>query len=96
MCSLFCFIMSASDKKKEFRELLNNQYEWPADYLFKFIVNNEFKEELIDLFKPHRVIEKPSSKGTYISITARVSMQSAEEVMALYEKASKIETVISL
>ena len=88
--------MSLSNEKKDFGELLDSQYNWPAEYLFKFIVNTEFKEKLIELFQPHKVIEKPSSKGTYVSITARVLMRNAKEVMDLYEKASKIETVISL
>ena len=96
MCSLFLFYMSTANEKRDFGELLDSQYNWPADYLFKFIVNTEFKQQLIKLFEPHKVIEKPSSQGKYVSITARVLMNSAQEVMDLYEKASKIETVISL
>ena len=85
---------TASDK--EFKELLDNEYSWPAEYLFKFIVNKEYKEELVNLFDGHKVIEKLSSKGKYISISGRVLMHSAEEIMAVYEKAAKIKTVISL
>lgn len=84
----------SSDKK--FKELLDNQYSWPTDYLFKFIVTPPHKNELLMLFGTHKVIEKPSSTGKYISITARVLMHNAEEVMNLYEKAAKIKTVISL
>jgi uncharacterized protein len=87
--------MSGS-KEKDFKELLNNQYNWPADYLFKFIVNKDHKEELLGLFEGHKVIEKPSSKGKYISISGRILMHNAEEVMGIYSKASKIKTVISL
>lgn len=83
-------------KEKNFKELLNNEYNWPADYLFKFIVNKEYKDELMITMGGHRVIEKPSSKGRYVSITTRILMHNAEEVMELYEKASKIKTVISL
>lgn len=88
--------MSVPQEKKDFKELLDNQYNWPAEYLFKFIVNQEFKDQLIQIFEPHKVIEKPSSKGTYISITARVLMHNAKEVIDFYGKAAKIETVISL
>jgi len=80
----------------EFKELLDKEYTWPADYLFKFIVNKENKQELLALFGSHKVIEKPSSKGKYISISARVLMHNANEVMDMYEKASNIKTVISL
>ena len=86
----------SDSKEKDFKELLDNQYTWPADYLFKFIVTNEYKKELTAVFKGHKVIEKPSSKGKYISVTGRMMMHSADEVMATYEEAAKIETVISL
>ncbi len=84
------------NKEQEFKDLLNNQYNWPADYLFKFIVTQPHKTELIALFGGHKVIEKPSSKGKYISITARVLMHNAEEVMEVYKKAARIKTVIAL
>jgi hypothetical protein len=86
----------STSSSPDFKELLNNQYNWPADYLFKFIVNIEHKQELLQLFSPHKVIEKLSSKGTYASITAQVFVHNADEVMDLYKKASKIQTVISL
>ena len=86
----------STSSNKDFKALLDKEYVWPADYLFKFIVNKEHKQELVGLFGRHKVIEKPSSKGTYISISARVLMHSANEVMTMYEKAANIKTVISL
>ncbi len=83
-------------KEKKFKTLLNNQYAWPADYLFKFIVTKEYKEELLVILGGHKAIEKPSSKGKYVSVSLRILMHSAEEVMALYTKAAKVKTVISL
>ena len=85
-----------TSKEKDFKELLNNQYNWPTDYLIKFIVTKEFKEELLTVLGGHTAIEKPSSKGKYVSVSLRIKMDSADEVMALYTKASKVETVISL
>ncbi len=83
-------------KEKNFKELLDNQYNWPADYLFKFIVTKEYKGELISTLGGHKAIEKPSSKGKYVSISLRIMMHSSDEVMALYTKVSSIKTVISL
>ncbi len=83
-------------KEKNFKALLNNQYAWPADYLFKFIVTKEYKEELLVILGGHKAIEKPSSKGKYVSVSLRILMHSAEEVMALYTKAAKIKSVIAL
>ncbi len=85
-----------TSKQNEFKELLNNQYTWPADYLFKFIVVKEHKEELLETIGGHKAIEKPSSKGKYVSVSLRILMHSAEEVMAIYTKASKVKTVMSL
>jgi len=87
--------MGAS-KEKNFRELLDNQYDWPADYLFKFIVTKEYKEELLVVLGGHKAIEKPSSKGKYVSVSLRILMHSAKEVMALYAKAANIKSVITL
>ncbi|MCF6352289.1 MAG: DUF493 domain-containing protein [Cyclobacteriaceae bacterium] len=87
--------MEAS-KEKHFKELLNNQYAWPADYLFKFIVTKEYKDKLLVVLGGHKAIEKPSSKGKYVSVSLRILMHSAEEVMALYTKAANIKSVITL
>ena len=86
----------SDSKEKDFKELLDSQYSWPSDYLFKFIVNNNHKEELLTVLGDHKAIEKPSSKGTYVSVSLRILMHSSDEVMEVYEKASKIKTVISL
>ena len=86
----------SSSKEKKFKELLDNQYNWPADYLFKFIVNTAYKEELLSTLGGHKAIEKPSSKGKYISISLRKQMHSADEVIGIYNKASKVKTVMSL
>lgn len=86
----------SDSKEQDFKKLLDNQYDWPADYLFKFIVNNEFKKELLITLGGHKAIEKPSSKGKYVSISARILMHNADEVMATYEKASKVKSVIAL
>jgi len=85
-----------TSKEIEFKNLLNNQYTWPTDYLFKFIVNKEYKEELLEIIGGHKAIEKPSSKGKYISVSLRILMQSAEEVILLYKKASEVKSVMSL
>ena len=86
----------SDSKEKDFKELLDNQYTWPADYLFKFIVNKDHKEELLSVLGGHKAIEKPSSKGKYISVSLRILMRSSDEVMEVYTKASKVKTVIAL
>lgn len=86
----------SEEKRLQFKNMLDDQYDWPSEYLFKFIAPSEKKEELKALFPNNQVQFRPSSKGKYLSITAKVVINSSEEVMAYYDKAYKIEGVISL
>ena len=87
-----------TEKKDDsaFKKQLDDHYQWPSKYLFKFIVpsgnENQFKEIL-----PGEELRFRSSKGgKYTSISAEVVMNSSEEVMDIYRKAYLIEGVISL
>lgn len=81
---------------KSFKEKLDNEYEWPSLYTFKFIVPQDKAEEIKSLFQNHDVVEKPSSKGNYISLTSKVMVQSSEKVIEFYLEANKVEGVIAL
>jgi putative lipoic acid-binding regulatory protein len=80
----------------EFQEKLEATHKFPAIYMFKFIVLDEKKKLVEALFPGHEVISKPSSKGKYISITAKPMMGSSEAIIEIYKKAHKIEGIISL
>jgi uncharacterized protein len=84
----------------DFRELLEQNYKWPAFYMFKFIcpANNEAVAQLQELFDPEvaELLLRPSSKGNYISFTARELMISPDAVVERYQKAKGIEGLISL
>ena len=82
--------------REKFQEILDDQYDWPSEYLFKFIAPSNKKDELVALFPEQNIQLRPSSKGNYISITASVMLQSSQEVMDVYDTAYKIEGVISL
>lgn len=79
-----------------FREKLDKEYEWPSLYTFKFIVPKDKAGEIRSLFQNHDIIEKPSSKGNYISLTSKVMAQSSDKIIEFYLEASKVEGVISL
>ncbi len=80
----------------EFKEKLDATHNFPTIYMFKFIVLEE-KGKLVEaLFPGHEVISKPSSKGKYISITARPMMGSSDAIIDIYTKAHKIEGIIAL
>ena len=79
-------------------ETLNRHYSWPGQYTFKFIVPknklDEVKRLLDERFAP--ILCRPSSKGNYISVTLTGMMDSAIDVLAVYQKARQIEGIISI
>jgi len=89
--------MDSKEKDKNFKELLNNEYSWPAKYTFKFILPGGDEKAIEDLFKADaKIIKKPSSGGKYTSITIYALMQDADEILALYRSAASIPGIISL
>ncbi|MEP2771167.1 MAG: DUF493 domain-containing protein [Fulvivirga sp.] len=79
-----------------FKEKLEKEYDWPALYTFKFIVPKGQEDLVKNIFKNHEVSEKHSSKGNYISVTAKVMAESSEKIVDFYVEANKIEGVIAL
>jgi uncharacterized protein len=79
-----------------FQQLLDGDNEWPALYLFKFIVPRARFDELKEVFGDHPVTVRASSRGNYVSVTAHIEMQSSSEVIGIYRAAGRVEGVISL
>jgi len=89
--------MDYREDEEKFKDLLNQEYAWPAKYLFKFIVKEAGAAEVINLFDDSvDISQKPSTGGKYISFSIRSTMANAEEIMKVYNKASKIAGIISL
>ena len=82
--------------REEFKERLDQEHQWPTNYLFKFIVPAALQEQVSSLFPAESVSIKSSSKGNYQSISVNLSMASSEEVLEIYEKVHQIEGVIAL
>lgn len=79
-----------------FQALLDQQMEWPGEYLFKFIAPTTSLNDLKAVFEGHPVKVRSSSRGNYISVTARMRLDSSDEVIAIYNAAAEIDGVISL
>lgn len=79
-----------------FQKLLEDQIDFPSEYLFKFIVPSSNLEALKNVFGHHPVQVRESRKGNYVSVTARMEMHSSDEVIAVYSAAAEVEDVISL
>lgn len=82
--------------EKDFKEKLEATHKFPTLYMFKFIVPESQAGEVKALFPLNEVAMKPSSKGKYVSITARAMMPSSDAVIEVYGKANQIEGIIAL
>ncbi len=81
---------------KSFKAALDEEYSFPTEYVFKFIIKSSSKQNVIDLLPDAMIKEKKSTKGKYVSITLTQFVKNSSEIVYIYEKASKIKGVISL
>lgn len=73
--------------------------EWPNVYLFKFIVPNTSEKvaKATALFDDSAELTlKESSKGTYMSVSARELMMNVDSIIKKYNRASEIEGLVAL
>ncbi len=80
----------------KFRSLLDESYQWPDYYEFKFIIKTDDKGQILELLQGFTIHETPSKKGNYTSISARKLIHSTDEVIKVYELISPIKGVIPL
>ena len=92
-----------SDKNDFYTKLkvqLEDTTEFPADYMYKFIVPSDENqvEEVQGLFNNKGAIikTKKSKTGKYISVSIVLKIESANNVIEYYRKAEKIKGIISL
>ncbi|MEX2567268.1 MAG: DUF493 family protein [Cyclobacteriaceae bacterium] len=88
--------MRKSFDKSSFKEKLEAQTSYPTLYMFKFIVPRGKEKEIAALLPNNEMKIKTSSQGNYISATIKAMMPSSDAIIEIYEKAFKIEDVISL
>ena len=89
-----------SEKYEKLKSQLEEGFEWPTLYMFKFIVpaDNQRLAQVENLFNTREssVRIRESSNGNYVSITAKEMMMSPERVIERYLEAEKIEGLIAL
>lgn len=88
--------MDFSGSREEFIRMLDQEHQWPTWYLFKFIVPRGKEDLVVALFPEGKTSIKTSSKGNYRSVTSKIMMTSAQDVLEIYEKAGHIEGVLAL
>ena len=82
--------------KEKFRELLDQSYQWPDYYDFKFIIKIEEKQNLMVMLTGFTVTENPSKNGNYVALTARKLINNTQEVLDVYEVVSTVKGIMSL
>ena len=84
------------DPHGAFKEKLDREHNWPAIYMFKFVVPKSNAAEVRDLFSDEPLKEKKSKAGNYIAFTFKKMINSSDEVVHIYIKAKKVKGLISL
>ena len=84
------------DAYVSFKNKLDEIHTWPSSYLFKFVVPEAKKGELLSIMPTGLVQERSSSNQKYVSITLTAKMESSDEVVSIYKEASKIEGIVTL
>ena len=92
-----------SDKDDFYSKLkiqLEDTTDFPADYLYKFIVpasENQVTEVESVFNNTGAVIKTKNSKtGKYVSVSIILKLNSSDEIIAYYRKVEKIKGIISL
>lgn len=80
----------------QFKALLDEQYEWPAQYIFKFIVPKASISIAKNVLLTFNLTEKDSKTGKYISLSATKVMESSDEILDIYKKMAIVDGIISL
>ena len=92
-----------SDKDDFYGKLkiqLDDTTDFPADYLYKFIVpasDNQVAEVESIFNNTGAVINTKNSKtGKYVSVSIILKLNSSDEIITYYRKVEKIKGIISL
>ena len=91
---------SPEDFYKSLREKLDNNHNFPEDYLFKFIFPNDHSRlmklyQIFDEIK-YSITTRESKNGKYLSASILAFVLDANQVTDIYQKASVIEGIMML
>ena len=88
------------DFYKSLKEKLEQQHNFPEEYLFKFIVPGDPEKitEILRVFDglKYTLSNKESSKGKYTSVSIQCFVLDADQVIDIYQQVAKIEKVMML
>ena len=76
--------------------VLDETVKFPSEYLFKFIVPLEEIHQILFIMQGMEIEQKASSSGKYISVSGKMVMNTSEEIILVYKRASVRKGLISL
>ena len=77
-------------------QMLEEQFEWPGPYLFKFVVPAAKESDVRALLGDAEITTRASKNGTYVSVSATVTLDSPRAVVEVYLRAEKIDGLLSI
>ncbi|MBO6184100.1 MAG: DUF493 domain-containing protein [Chryseobacterium sp.] len=85
---------------KSLKEKLENNHDFPEDYLFKFIIPTD-EAKLTEIYKVFDGIKftlgnRESKNGKYTACNINAFVLDADQVINIYQEVAKIEGVILL
>lgn len=85
---------------KSLKEKLENNHDFPEDYLFKFIIPTD-EAKLTEIYKvfdgtKFTMGNRESKNGKYTACNINVFVLDADQVIHIYQEVAKIENVILL
>jgi len=83
-------------KWENFKNLLDEKYNWPANYLFKFIIPFPANTIIEERLKDFKLKKKFSKNGKYISISFTKECQNSDEIIEIYKNLEDIEGLMAL
>ena len=85
-----------TERLQQLKLVLDETVKFPAEYLFKFIVPAAEVPTILSVLEGMSIEEKASQNGTYVSVSGKKIMNSSQEIIVIYQKASVIKGIISL
>jgi len=91
--------LGSMDKFDSLKEMLKNEPDWPLEYLFKFILKSNQKEnqkKIRGFFEQSVSISfRNSSNGNYLAVSITAKMKDPESIIEVYKKAAEIQGMIT-
>lgn len=92
--------LHSEDFYVKFKSSLEEAHDFPTEYIFKYVVPSDHSTiaQVNGVFnKANPIVSTRDSRtGKYVSITFKVHVNSADEVIAFYREAAGIKGIVSL